>query len=390
MADAVRVLELTDATGLYAGRLLAWCGAEVIRVEPPGGDPLRRMPPFVDDRPGECRSLVFGVTQSGKKSVVLDAGTPAGRTTLLDLAARVDLVLFSGSAAHFDEVGLAAALAAPGGPVVTAVTPFGLTGPLRHWVGSDLVAWASSGLLSTIGDPDRPPVVPGGSLSYAIAGQVAVVASLAALRARRRQGVGQLVDVSLQEAVAGIGGECAPSVFLDDLILRRRSGNRRRTGAPFGLFEAADGYVAVLALMAEHWLALRQWIFEVTGNDAVLSPIFEGGAQSRAGDLWDVVNLFTEDLTKRLPKATLFAEGQRRGIPITPVNDAAAAAEDPQLEARGYWDVADLDGRQVRVPGPPFRGPSLGPGPGGGERVPRPGEHTEEVLGTLLDAAVGD
>lgn len=383
-SDQVRVLELTDASGLYAGRLFAWLGAQVIRVEPPGGDPLRGLPPFADDRPGACRSLAFAATQAGKKSITVDLDTAPGRRTLRQLTSRVDVVLYSGTAAGFDELGLEKAQRPSSRCVVTALTPFGLTGPMRSWAGADIVAWASSGLLSTIGDPDRPPVAPGGSLAYVIGGQVAVMSSLAALRVRRRVGIGQLVDVSLQEAVAGIGGECAPSVFLDDLIMRRRSGNRRRTGAPFGLFEAADGYVAVLALMADHWIALREWIFEVTGNDAVLDPMFEGGAQSRAGDLWDVVNLFTEDLTRRLPRAFLFAEGQRRGIPITPVNDAAAAADDPQLAARGYWAELDVDGDRIRAPGPPFRGPSIGARPKG--HVPGPGEHTDEILGALVGA----
>lgn len=385
MTDApLRVLDLTDASGHYAGRLLTWLGAEVIRLEPPGGDPLRRVAPFAGDREGDCRSLSFAASNAGKKSVTIDLEAPEGRRTLVELCGGVELVVFSGSARRFDELQLAA-VPAVAGPVVTALTPFGLTGPLRDWVGADLVAWAASGLLSTIGDPDRPPVVPGGSLAYVFGGQVAVAASLAAIRVRRQQGVSQLVDVSLQEAVGAIGGECAPSVFLDDLIRRRRSGNRRRTGAPFGLFEAADGYVAVLALMPDHWLALRQWIFEVTGNDAVLDPMFEGGAQSRAGDLWDVVNLFTEDLTRRLPRATLFAEGQRRGIPVTPVNEAAATAEDPQLYQRHYWVELDLDGSPVRAPGRPFSGTSLGRA--GGTKVPRPGEHTDEVLATLSNPA---
>ncbi|MFZ0666343.1 MAG: CoA transferase [Acidimicrobiales bacterium] len=383
---SMRVVDLTDLTGAHGTRILAHMGAEVIRIEPPGGVPERSMPPFLDDRPGPDRSLLFAYMNACKKSVVLDADSRKGRDQLMDLARSAEVVIFSGSAERFESLTLRELATLDNGPVVTALTPFGLTGPMRDWRSNDLVAWASSGLLITIGDPDRAPLipVPGSLMGCLVGGQQAIMASLAAVRARRRSGISQLVDLSLQEAVASMGGEVAPSVFLDDLIRRVRSGNRRRTGSPFGLFETTDGYAAVLALMPAHWVAMRQWIFEETGNDAVFDPVLEGGAQSRSGDVWDVVNIFTEDLTVRHTSQEMFQMGQQRGIPVTPVNDAKAVVADPQLTEREFWVDLEVDGKVVKAPGLPFRNAGWTPDPERKPlRAPFLGEHTDAVMSEL-------
>jgi benzylsuccinate CoA-transferase BbsE subunit len=318
---------------------------------------------------------------AGKRSVTLNLSVSAGRSLLDRLAHEVEVVLFSGASQEYDALALDGLRAGERSLIVTALTPFGLTGPLRSWRANDLIAWAMGGLLFTIGDPDRAPVKPAGELAYVLGSQFALMGTLAAVRALRRHGIGQLVDVSLQEAVASAGGECAPSIFLDDLIPRVRSGGRRGTCAPFGLFPTSDGYASVLALMPGHWLAMRDWIQSQTGNDAVLDPMFEGGAQSRAGDAWDVVNLFTEDLTRLYTRQALFEEGQRRGIPVAPVNDAASVAEDPQLAHREFWRHIGVAGTPVRAPGAPFR--FHGDAEQQSRRAPKAGEHNHEVYAAI-------
>jgi benzylsuccinate CoA-transferase BbsE subunit len=352
----LRFLDLTDNLGLYGTRLLVDIGAEVIRIEPRSGDPLRQRPPFAHAQDGTQFSLYFAYYNAGKKSVALDVDCDGDdRSRFHDLAATADAILFSGQAHRFRELALADILERGEAPVVAALTPYGLTGPRNHWLGNDLTAWAASGLGYLIGDPDRPPVAPSGELAAVLGSQFLVFATLAALRHRRVTGEGQLVDVSLQEAIVAASGECGLSVYLDDLIPRRRTSNRRRTSAPFGLFRTSDGYGSVLAIMPEHWRAMRRWIHEETDNDAVLDPMFEGGPQSRAGDLWDVVNLFTEDLTRKHTKQELFEQGQQRGIPCAPVNDSQSVVADPQLAEREFWETLLTKDRSLQGPGPAFR-----------------------------------
>jgi len=133
--------------------------------------------------------------------------------------------------------------------------------------------------------------------------------------------------------------------------------------------------------MPAHWDALAAWIAEETGNEAVLDPDLKGPGFVRAEDgKREVVDLFVEDLTRRYTKQELFAEGQRRGITITPVNDPASASADPQLAFRGFWRDLPVGGSEVRVPGPPVRFDSLA---WHARPAPSVGEHTAEVLAEL-------
>ena len=218
-------------------------------------------------------------------------------------------------------------------------------------------------------------------LAHAVASQYAVIGVLGAVRQARRTGRGQDIDISAQECIVAISGETGPLLWLDDLIMRRRVGNRRAMSAPFGHYPTQDGYVAIVAGMPTHWEAMAAWIVERTGNEGALDPSFRGGPQSRTGGARDVVNLFTEELTRTYLKQEFFEEAQRRGIPVTPVNTVASVALDPQLEERGFWARQRMpDGRDVRVPGAPFR---MSATPWRRGDAPRPGAHTSEFLGEL-------
>lgn len=385
---SARVIDLADERGVYGTKLLADLGADVIRIEPPGGDPMRQLAPFLGNQSGPERSLVFSYMNTNKRSLVADLSATSGMDILRELASTADVVFFSGLSEEYDRLELERLLTDNPSLVVAAVTPFGLTGPMRHWRGGDLIAWASGGLAFTLGDPDRPPVAPAPTahLSYILAGQYSAMASLAALRHARRTGAGQRVDVSLQESVAAVSGESGVSAFLDDGIPRVRAGSKRPLTAPLGHYPTTDGYASVLALMPNHWEALRTWILEKTGNEGVMDPALAGGPQSRAGGAWHVVNLFTEDLTKHYSRQELFEEGQRRGIAVTPVNDAMSVVSDEQLEERDFWTELDVAGESVRSPGPPYR---LSRTPWQPGRAPGVGEHTEQVMAELHGRRAG-
>jgi len=195
---------------------------------------------------------------------------------------------------------------------------------------------------------------------------------------RNRTGTGQMIDLSIQESALALAPETGVPVFLDDKVHRERSGNRRLLSRPFGLYPCSDGYVSILVLMPHHWSAIATWIAEVTGNEAVLDPVF--GDVAVRGETMELVDSWVEELTTQLTALEVFQEGQRRGIPITPVSTVAGLREDPHLNAAGFWTSTELPaGGEVASPGAPYRTNrgwwQLG-------RAPRLGEHNDEVLGS--------
>jgi len=373
-----RVVDLAGPSGAYATKLLGDLGAEVVMVEQPGGSFLRRLPPFE----GET-SLWFAYFGAGKRSVELDVNATDDAARLRRLIATADVVVDTNAPGNLERFDISAeALLAENPKLIwVSVTPFGRTGPHRDWVGSDLVAWAMSGCLHTTGFPESPPVIPGGPalLACHLASLNAAAGALLALRSRRRTGRGQLIEISIQEACLAVSPEVGAVVFLDDLRPRRRDGNRRASIRPWGLYPARDGWVGLVALQPAHWSALAKWIVEATGNEAAGDPAFDD-VITRIGAS-EAVDLWTEDLTRRFDKADLFVEGQRRGIPITPVNTAADLSTDPHLEAVGYWETVDDPALgKLRVAGAPYRfgraGWSTGP-------APALGADTEAVLSAL-------
>ena len=364
----VRVVELTGLTGAYATRLWAALGAEVVVVEPAEGHPLRHLPPFAPGHEGSEASLWWAFFAQGKRSAVAEAGSDAYDR----IVASADVVIADVAG------GRDAPRPAHERQVVVAVSAFGRTGPRRAWRGSELVAWASSGLAYTFGFPDRPPVALAPVVQFAahVTSLFAVNAAMLALRGVRRTGEGQVVDLSVQECCLALAPETGVPLFLDDRLHRSRPGNRRAVTRPWGLYPCADGFVSFLVLQPGHWRAMAAWIAEVTGVDAVLDEAFVD--MHVRWEVSDFIDELTEQLTRSRTKLDLFAEGQRRGIPITPVNTVGDLRADPHLRNAGFWRREDH--------------PELGPleGPGAPFRVdhdwwwwasaPRLGQHTDEVL----------
>lgn len=352
-----RVLDLTGEAGAYGTKLLANLGADVIKVEPPRGDAARRLPPF---RPGVSApesSLWFAYMNAGKRSVTLDIDLPEGRDLFLRLVSTADAVFDTTPPGGLEDRGLDPNTVCLDHPDVVwvAITPFGLTGPRRDWRGSDLIAWACSGVLYSTGDSDRPPLVPAGPalLAYTLASLNAAIGGLLALRARRVLGNGQVVDISVQEAAVAVSAEIGLPVYLDDLMPRTRAGNRRPWSRPWGLYPCADGW-ASLVVSPDHWRAMAAWIQERTGIEGVVDESLNN-LFVRA-QILDAVDEWTEALTTQYTKRDFFVEGQRRGIPAAPVNTVAEVMEDEHLAARDYWvPLAHPVLGDARMAGPPYR-----------------------------------
>jgi crotonobetainyl-CoA:carnitine CoA-transferase CaiB-like acyl-CoA transferase len=342
----VRVVELTGLTGAYATRMWAALGADVVVAEPEDGHILRHLPPFAPAVTGAEASLWWAFFGQGKRSVV----APPGSAALDDLLATADVVILDA------DPDADAPTPAHDRQVVVAVSPFGLTGPRRAWRGSELVAWASAGIAFTIGFPDRAPLCPATPVQFAshVTSLVALNAAMLALRGVRRTGRGQVVDVSMQECCLALAPETGVALFLDDGLRRVRPGNRRAVTRPWGLYPCADGFVSFLVLQPAHWRAMAGWIAETTGIDGVLDEVFDD--LHVRWEVSDFIDDCTESLTRSRTKLDLFREGQRRGIPITPVNTVADLCNDPHLRSAGFWrqEQHPLLG-SVPTAGAPFR-----------------------------------
>ncbi len=211
LLDGVRVVEIGDEVSAYAGRLLAGLGAEVIKVEPPGGCPTRTIGPFYEDQPGPERSLFWWHYSLGKRSVTLDLETGNGRSRLLQLLASADLFLDARPKRAIDTHGPNESLIRETNPqiVIARMSPFGDSGPWADYRGSDLVHLALGGPMMNCGyDPqpdgvyDTPPIAPQMWHAYHIAGELTCMNAIAALIDRGRSGRAQTLHTAVHDAVA--------------------------------------------------------------------------------------------------------------------------------------------------------------------------------------------
>lgn len=365
--SGLRIVERSGLCTAYATRQWAALGAEVVVLEPPGGHPYRHLEPFAPGAGAPEGSLWWAFLGQNKRSVTLEPSSAEEAAVL----AAADVVF------EEPEPGTAPQGAAHPGQVVVCVTPFGLRGPRANWQGSDLVSWAASGLTYVTGFPDRPPVsLASVNFGAHVTAMHAMGAAMLALRARRASGRGQFIDLSMQLANTALHPEIGAPLVLDDGVHRGRTGNRRAISRPFGLYPCADGFVSIVVVQPAHWNNLAAWIVEVTGVDAVAEPAFAD--LSVRWEAAEFIDSMTEQLTAGLTKAELFAEAQRRSIPVTPVNTVTDLATDAHLDAARFWQPAShpVVG-DLRYPGDLFRGQ---PSWWHWSRAPLLGEHTEDVL----------
>ena len=379
-----RVLELVDESGVYCGKLLGDLGADVIKIEPPGGDATRRIPPFRNDHDDADASLFFLYMNTSKRGITLDVTTAAGRELFERLAATADLVVETLPPGFLDECGLGyeRLRALRPGIVLTSITGFGGTGPSRHFRSSDLVANALGGTMFVTGHEADPPVRLAGEQAHVVASVCAAASSLIALYRSTLSGEGQHVDISVEEVVAAAAHVCGAGKWLDDGIIPTRGGTGLFASVPSGAYPCRDGFVYLMVNRPLHWQALAKWIHEVTGNTTVLEPRFEGPSSNRFHDR-DLLDVFISEFTSALTVDEVYHEGQRRHVAFTPVNSVATVVDDPHLAARGYFVEVEHPGSgTLRYPGAPYR-PAETPW-----RIARPapgiGQHNDDIFGDEL------
>ena len=335
-----RVIDLSGPEAVFCGKLLADYGADVVRVEPPGGDPSRSRGPFADDEEGPDRSLYFLFYNTNKRSITLDLQAERGRDLFRSLVAQADVIVESHPVGYLDSIGLGYEDLREINPgiVMASVTPFGQTGPWKDYKSNDLIALASSGFMQITGEPDGPPMRQGNDQSHFPGAQYAAASILGALYHRDfGGGEGQHIDVSLQEALITYYTDAHPALawmLLGDNVTR--VGATSTLVIPLGAYPSSDGWISAGIITPREWDALSEWIYEVTGNEEVLNEAYKGGNQDRA-PYNDIITALVIDFTTRYTSEYLFHEGQRRNLVFIPVNTVSDLLADPQLEASNFW-----------------------------------------------------
>ncbi len=254
----LRVIDLTDLRGALAGRLLGDLGADVIKVEPPGGDPGRWQPPFAGNVAAPDRSLPFLYRNANKRGAVIDLHDAAGRRRFAELCAQADILLENLGLDERRRLGLEPAEVMARHPhlVHVAVADFGLSGPRTGWRAEPLPALAASGALHASGFPDLPPCWMPGYLAHDCAAVYAVVGALTAVLERERLGAGQTVEVSVQEAALhGLNPWSIPLADYTRMYPLLPASPPRNADGSYLVLPTADGYVRILAGTVRHWRA---------------------------------------------------------------------------------------------------------------------------------------
>ena len=382
----LRVLDLTDHKGALCGRTLADMGADVIKVEPPGGDPARRIGPFLDDLPHPDRSLFFWFYNLNKRSLTLDLQRPRGAELLLALAGSADVIIESFAPGELDRLGLGweRLKRQNRSLILCSLAPFGQTGPYRDFAADDTVLAALGGMLYVNGFPDQAPVRPFGLQSYHCGAQYGAIAIMCALLNRERSAEGQWIDLSIQEATTAAVEHVAASYFAEHRIERRRG--TLHWSRFFRVGKCRDGYVLHCTL--GDWTSIVEWVAgdgkaqdltEPQWNDVVYRA-------EHAEHLFDVLDEWIKDYDCE----ELLRRAQALRLAYAVVQPPEALLSDEQLAARGFFVEVEHPelGRSFRYPGAPYL---FGATPWRVyRRPPIVGEHTGEILKSELGLAADE
>ena len=407
MLSPYRVIDLADHRGIFCAKVLGDLGADIIKVEPPGGDPARGIGPFLDDRPEPEHSLFWLAHATNRRSVTLDIEREDGRVLLKRLIETAHFLVESFTPGYLDGLGLGygALRELNSALVYVSITPFGQTGPRAQAPATDLTGVALGGSMYMTGEPGLAPVrVSQSPQFWLVGGAAAAAGAMVAHHHRMLTGEGQHVDVSSQQAIARTLSH-APSSWDLNGVNTQRGGAYRQVGSVTMriIYPCADGYVAFFypggAAGARSMRGLVRWRVEEGEPDAFIEQTdwgaFEFGTMPQAvlDQLDSSLSGFFATRTKR---ALAEAAIEHRVI-LFPVSDARDLLEYPQLAAREFWQEVEYPelGRMLRHPGPFIRatnanGRAASANVGIRRRAPRIGEHNREVLGGELGLSDAD
>ena len=362
--------------GPYATLLLAKAGADVIKIEPPTGEPLRRRA-----APGKSATLPFAMLNQNKRAVTLNLKHPRGRELLFAMVKRADVLLENFSPGTLDGLGVGYAVLKEINPrlIYATGTGFGISGPDRDNLAMDLTIQAASGIMSVTGAPDGPPMKAGPTLVDFMGGIHLYGAIMTALYDREKSGRGRLVEVAMQETVYS-------SLAASFEYYHRtgkpppRAGNRQAglSSTPYNVYPCTDGHVAIHVVTEGHWTNLIKAMGrEQLGDD----PRFKTNADRVAH--MDETDEVVSEWTRTLGKMEVFARLKAGRVPCAPVRTAPEVMNDPHMHERGMLErVEHPELGPIVVPTNPLRLHGLPKAP----LIPSPkiGQHNDEIYGGWL------
>ncbi|MGH8687562.1 MAG: CaiB/BaiF CoA transferase family protein [Burkholderiales bacterium] len=381
--DGIRVLEMGQLlAGPFAGSVLGYFGAEVIKVEPPGGDPIRGWRVVRDGT-----SLWWASLARNKKSVTLDLSTERGRALAKALAAKSDVLIENFRPGTLEKWGMGPEALKAINPrlIVARVSGYGQTGPYAARPGFASVCEALAGFRYVNGFPDRPPVRPNLSIGDTLAGLHAVIGVLLALTARLREkaGAGQVVDVAIYESVFNLLEAVVPE-YDGAGVVREPSGSTITGIVPTNTYRCADGKYIVIGGNGD---SIYQRLMRAIGRPEMAEdPRFATNAKRVENE--KEIDAAILAWTGTLDSGAALEVLRKADVPNGPIYSVADMMDDPHFNARGMFETVQVAGKPLRIPAIP---PRLGETPGRTDTPgPALGAHTEEVLEALLGLSAAE
>ncbi|OLE31818.1 MAG: CoA transferase [Alphaproteobacteria bacterium 13_1_20CM_3_64_12] len=360
--------------GPYASLLMAQAGADVIKIEPPQGEPLRRRAP-----PGKSTTFPIAMLNSNKRAITLNLKHERGRALLFRMAEKGDVLLENFAPGVMDRLGVGWSVLREINPrlIYASGSGYGLSGPDRDNLAMDLTIQAVSGLIAATGFADGPPVKAGPAVVDFLSGIHLYAAVVTALFERAQTGKGRLVEVAMQEAAYATLTSSLEAYWQSGKV-PPRTGNASHGRVPINVYPTNDGYIAMNLAVEEHWHSLLKAMGREDLRD---DPRFNSPAARLAhrGETDALIAAWT----KTLGKMEIFAAAKRHRIPLAPVRDVNEVMHDPGMHERGFLAEIEHDeiGR-ITVPTSPLRFHGADPVP----LMPSPklGQHNAEIYGGWL------
>jgi crotonobetainyl-CoA:carnitine CoA-transferase CaiB-like acyl-CoA transferase len=399
MLAPYRVLDLTNERGFICGKLLGDLGADVIKIEKPGGDPARRIGPFYHNIPDPEKSLYWWAFNINKRGITLNIETADGHAIFKNLVKTADFVIESFDPGYLDKLGLGYSSLSRINPgiILTSITGFGQAGPYKNYRAPDLVVWALSGEAYMTGDADRAPLRPNFPVAYIFGALQGAVGTVVALSHRNITGKGQHVDASAQLSLVWPTGPEVQGLWDTDKTIVRRSGRMwqrpqigvagstvKHVSIPL-IYQCKDGSVRFFPFVDVGMLpstkAMTQWIIEEgMANSTVKQVDWEVFNWQTASQetVDEIAHCFTEFFLRR-SKHELWEQAQKRGIQLYPLLTPGDMLEFEQLKIRGYWEQVEHPelATTITYPGAIARMSEVPCGTP--RRAPLIGEHNEEI-----------